>query len=338
MEDNAAADDATFTAFVEVEIAPLVAVMQAANAVARRQLWLGVGIGGAIGLVIAIVIYVKATELDTLVLVGVILVGLVLGAIPGSTAIMKARQTFADAHISKIAAFLGLSYQPEGFSPPYFSMFREMGMLPKSDKQEFTALISGTRNGAPFAFYDAHLREWQTRRSGKTTTRQLVTVFQGQLLHTPYPRKFTSRTLIARDMGWFNVLGGFSAGDGMKRVGLADPVFEKIFEVYSTDQVESRYLLDPLFMERLKALEGRNKKRTLKAAFYKGALLVTLDGKGKYLPPLSGRDTSALVLAKKTRARFERLFALMDSLNHHRQGQSASGPRTTKPAPDNNWP
>ncbi len=318
MPDNATVEEGKFAAFVEAEIAPLVAVMQAANAVARRQLWIGMAIGGTIGFVLAVLIYFNATEVDFLVLAGVLFVGTVLGAIPGSSAIMKARKNFADAHISKIAAFLGLSYQPEGFSPPYFSMFREMGLLPRSDKQEFTALVSGTRNGRPFVFYDAHLREWQTRRTGKTTTRQLVTVFQGQLLHTPYPRKFSSRTLIARDMGWFNVLGGLAAGKGMKRVGLADPVFEKIFEVYSTDQVESRYLLDPLFMERLKAMEGRNKKRTPAAAFYKGALLLTLNGKGKYLPVLSGRDANAMMLAEKTKARFERLFALMDSLSHHR--------------------
>jgi len=37
----------------------------------------------------------------------------------------------------------------------------------------------------------------------------------------------------------------------MKRVGLVDPVFEKIFEAYGTDQVEARYLLTPTFMQRL---------------------------------------------------------------------------------------
>jgi Protein of unknown function (DUF3137) len=315
--DNAK-DEAAFTAFVEAEIAPLVAVMQAASASAWRRFWIGTGIGGAIGLVAAVAVYFRVDNIQVWIPAGILVVGLFIGTMPGSTAILKADQDFADAHIRKIAAFLGLDYQPDGFEPPYFNMFREIGLLPRSDKQEFTALVSGTRNGAPFAFYDAHLREWQTRRSGKTTTRHLVTVFQGQLLHTLYPRKFSSRTLIARDQGWFNALGSLAVGKGMKRVGLADPVFEKIFEVYSTDQVESRYLLDPMFMERLKAMEGRNKKRTPAAAFDKGALLLALNGKGKYLPSFSGRDADALALAKKTKARFEKLFALMDSLQHHR--------------------
>jgi len=37
-------------------------------------------------------------------------------------------------------------------------------------------------------------------------------------------------------------------------VRLEDPVFEKIYEVYGTDQVASRALLNPAFMERLRAL------------------------------------------------------------------------------------
>jgi Protein of unknown function (DUF3137) len=309
-------DDTAFAALVEAEIKPLVAVMQAASALAWRQLFVGVGIGGIIGTAIALILYFKVPDVHVLLLAGVILGGGLLGSIPGSVAIMAAQQNFADRHISKIAAFLGLSYQPGGFTPPYFSMFREMGLLPRSDRREFTALVSGTRKGVPFVFYDAHLREWRTRRSGKTTTRQLVTVFRGQLLHTPCARKFSSRTLIARDMGWFNGLGGLAKGSGLKRVGLADPAFEKIFEVYSTDQVESRYLVDPLFMERLKAMEGRNKKRTPTAAFMQGALLVALRGEGRFLPRLSRLDADAYTLATKTRARFERIFALLDSLSH----------------------
>ena len=36
---------------------------------------------------------------------------------------------------------------------------------------------------------------------------------------------------------------------------LENPDFEKTFDVYSTDQIEARYLLSPSMMERLLALE-----------------------------------------------------------------------------------
>jgi len=37
----------------------------------------------------------------------------------------------------------------------------------------------------------------------------------------------------------------------LENVQLEDPKFEEIFEVYSTDQIEARYLLTVSFMERL---------------------------------------------------------------------------------------
>ena len=42
---------------------------------------------------------------------------------------------------------------------------------------------------------------------------------------------------------------------GLRKVGLEDPHFEKIFEVFGDDQVEARAILTPVFMEELVALE-----------------------------------------------------------------------------------
>jgi len=56
--------------------------------------------------------------------------------------------------------------------------------------------------------------------------------------------------------------------DGMKRVGLGESAFERRFEVYSDDQVESRALLTIDFMERLLAMDqhaGRKTEEELQA-------------------------------------------------------------------------
>ena len=48
------------------------------------------------------------------------------------------------------------------------------------------------------------------------------------------------------------------------RVKLENPDFEKTFDVYSTDQIEARYLLSPSMMERLLALDREfNKNITI---------------------------------------------------------------------------
>ena len=41
------------------------------------------------------------------------------------------------------------------------------------------------------------------------------------------------------------------ARSDLKRVGLEDPEFTKQYSVFTTDQVEARYLLDPVMMEKI---------------------------------------------------------------------------------------
>ena len=63
-------------------------------------------------------------------------------------------------------------------------------------------------------------------------------------------------TAVIADQG---ALGNFwdrTTGVKRERVALEDPVFEKIYEVYGTDQVAARALLHPAFMERMLALGG----------------------------------------------------------------------------------
>lgn len=57
---------------------------------------------------------------------------------------------------------------------------------------------------------------------------------------------------------------------------MEDPAFEKEFAVYSGDQVESRYLLTPTFMERLTKLSSLFSNK-IQCSFYdKGSLLIMI--------------------------------------------------------------
>jgi len=59
-------------------------------------------------------------------------------------------------------------------------------------------------------------------------------------------------------------------------VRLEDPNFEKRFEVFSTDQVEARYLLTPSFMERLMALSSLFNDAHIQCSFYDDRLLLMI--------------------------------------------------------------
>jgi hypothetical protein len=83
------------------------------------------------------------------------------------------------------------------------------------------------------------------------------TVFDGLLVEIDLPKRLSGVTAVVADEG---ALGNFRdrmLGNGRQRVGLEDPVFERVYEVYGSDQVEARALLHPAFMERMLALGQR---------------------------------------------------------------------------------
>ena len=135
----------------------------------------------------------------------------------------------------------------------------------RSNKIKLEDEISGEAHGAIFNSIEVKL----TRKSGKNR----VIDFRGQLMSITFPRKFLGRTIVLRDKGF---LQGKKKGD-MKRVGLVDPVFEKIFEAYGTDQVEARYLLTPVFMQTLVDLERSIGGKNIRFGFDQNKLFIAVE-------------------------------------------------------------
>ena len=82
-----------------------------------------------------------------------------------------------------------------------------------------------------------------------------VTTFKGLYLKLEFNKHFHSQTIVVPDVAE-NLFGyaGKSAQNiisGSKLVYMEDPEFEKLFAVYSDDQVEARYLLSTAFMQKL---------------------------------------------------------------------------------------
>jgi hypothetical protein len=106
----------------------------------------------------------------------------------------------------------------------------------------------GTHRNLPITIVELKLEE----RRGKNTS----TVFDGLLMTLDLPRDTGAVTAVISDAGsWGNFADRVTSG--RERVRLEDPVFEKVYEVYGTDQVAARALLNPAFMERLLKLGDR---------------------------------------------------------------------------------
>ena len=178
--------------------------------------------------------------------------------------------------LTAVAQAIGCSYQLGGFEPAALPKFNELRLLPSCDRSEYSDCFAGAHRSCPFAFYEGHLEEKVQTKNGT----HWKTVFRGQLIRIAFPKKFLGTTIVRRDAGFFNFMQRWMSS--LQRVALVDSRLEKAFEVYSNDQVEARYLIHPVFMERLLDLETRFQGKNLRCAFVEGDLLIAIEGGDKF--------------------------------------------------------
>jgi hypothetical protein len=191
--------------------------------------------------------------------------------------------------------------------------FLGLGLVPRWDRAKYEDLLSGARDQAPFQFFEAHLEERRTTTDSKGRTRTTwVTVFKGQCLTVKFHKEFQGITKVYRDMGAFNWLAKFGVKE--PRVRLEDPVFEKAFEVYGSDQIEARFILTPDFMERLLGLERTFQGKQLRCAFAGGEMLLCVAGKNLLEPGSMHRKMDDLNRVREILLDFAAIFLLIDAM------------------------
>lgn len=150
------------------------------------------------------------------------------------------------------------------------------------------------------------------RRSGKRT----VTVFNGlAILLSSGTRRFYGHTIMIRDQG---KIGGWLKKQtaGLERADLVDPEFEKIFDVFTNDQVEARYLIDPRIIENLKALYSEYSGKKMMAAFYDDHFLILISSAKNHFEPASIQlpaTNEASILSMKRE--IEQILSIVDRLS-----------------------
>jgi len=207
--------------------------------------------------------------------------------------------------VGNLCRFLGFAFQAEMEVSPRLDQFQELGLVTKNyGRSKFEDQISGQAHGAKFLLHEAHLE----KREGTGKNRRWVTKFRGQLLVIEFHQKFLGRTIVLRDKGW---LQG-KKKDDMKRVGLVDPVFEKIFEAYGTDQVEARYLLTPTFMQHLVDLENSVDGKNIRFGFDGGMLFIAVETANRYEP---GSMFKPLTETTRTQKILDEIGAIYDVID-----------------------
>lgn len=277
--DLARLDDAMFSRLYKERIEPCFIANETdrVEAVAKFKRYFVIGLGLTAAFAVGVGVF-RGEWGATWVIV---LFGAIISCFVAYQPLAKVGKTLKRQYCGAIAEAMGANFQLS-FDPPAFDRLRELRLVPGFDRSAFEDLFHGDYKDSSFDLYEAHLETRRTDSKGRT---RYNTVFRGQLIRMHFPRDFLGVTIVRRDAGVFNVFGGGeNGGRKLERVRLVASEFEKAFEVWSTDQVEARYLLHPVMMERLIGLETALKGKRIRCAFENGDLLVAVEGGNLFEP------------------------------------------------------
>ena len=137
-----------------------------------------------------------------------------------------------------------------------------------------------------------------------------IPVFRGIIIQFEFAKKFAGKTIVCSGLrgmnaasltsvaiglpmalagnkgdlalGIGNAISGMMAkgkgtdGKELQNIKLEDPVFEKEWEVYATDQVEARYILTPALMERMLEIKRRFYGKSIEFSFFDNQVLIAV--------------------------------------------------------------
>jgi len=159
-------------------------------------------------------------------------------------------------------------------------------------------IVKGSYGEGNFEFSQLVVMERTTTRSGGKTETKISELFKGLFYVADFNKAFSGRTVIYPD--YARQLLGMQFGEMMNRafefdnthlVMLEDTEFEKQFAVYSTDQVEARYILSPSMIERIKTIKSKLGKDTY-FSFINNKLYVAVPSDADSLSPFIFHDVT----------------------------------------------
>ncbi len=223
-----------------------------------------------------------------------------------------------------IAEALGLRYEHDLEAGRGFEQAKAYRMLPSHDRSSFEDGWSGHYDGHYFVLHEAHLEE----RRGSGKNRRWVTVFRGAIITIGLAKDAYGTTLVQRAGKHRRFFGGVKDevkldGQILQHVDMVHPDFEDIFDVFSTDQVEARYLVHPEYVERLIAIEQAFDGDDVCCLFDGDELVVVIDS-GNMFESGSINAADDRYRLEKTIDQFATLADLAKSLNEPGRGHSSA--------------
>ena len=147
------------------------------------------------------------------------------------------------------------------------------------DRMSGNDFVRGTIDSINIQFSDIHAEERHKDSKGNTSW---STIFQGLFIVSEFNKTFHGKTIILPDTAqstFGDLVGNWLQSKNMSRdelVKMDDPEFEKEFVVYSTDQVEVRYILSHSLMKKLLIFKHKS-KHPLHISFIGGHIYMAIE-------------------------------------------------------------
>lgn len=266
-----------YQAFLEEELAPWLAEQEAERRQVSGQAWLRAAPALLAALAVFVLMLVFQTPL--LVLAATLVVPpCLIWALFRFAPAYSWEERFQKAFWVRIFGYFGLdSVDPQSIA--LFNDFYFFALPPGGRAYEICIHGRGRLQGVHCdIMLGRHATSSRSPYGGRTTSAGSLFV------RLAYPKPFSGITSVLPDYGSaVNLVRPrpYAEKGGVARVRLENPDFEALFEVYSTDQVEARYLLTPRFMERVMDLRKRF-GHEVRLAFGNGGLYLLLEGESSY--------------------------------------------------------
>jgi hypothetical protein len=220
-----------------------------------------------------------------------LVIAIIVGAIMGPYLARGYTQRFKAEVMNRIVRFFdpSLSFRPDAAIEQ--STYMGSKIFPhKPDRYKGEDLVEGKIGVTAIRFSELHTEYKTTRRDSKGNTHtEWHTIFQGLFFQGDFNKNFSGSTVVLPDsaealFGKFGQwLQSFSFGRD-QLIKMDDPEFEKLFVVYGTDQIESRYILSPALMQRI--VEFKTKRnRPLHLSFVGSSIFVALSDSHNMFEP-----------------------------------------------------
>ncbi len=265
--------------YFEQEMKPELDEFEKERVKAKRFSLYAIIIGVVLTLILFVVFYsLRSSEMMYLVALIPLVVGNIVRSVKKSSFSGKAKEIT----VKKIMEFCGLSYHPTEGSITGADYDASDFSGTRVDRYSAEDNIEGMIDKTSFKLCELHT-EYEYIDPDDNTTKT-KTLFKGMFIMADFHKNFNGRTMLRNEVAekflgerlgkFFNSMGKIS--NPGKLVKLEDVTFEKEFAVYSTDEIEARYILSPSMMERMVNLKKMNEGKPVEISFKDNILYIAM--------------------------------------------------------------